>query len=69
MNLHCPFCGSSLVICKEKAGWFFRCIDKHHSFQFDGMQEDALSMDIIEKALWEWKVMEERFLRASEVEL
>lgn len=69
MTLHCPFCGSPIVICKEKPGWFFRCTDEHHRFQFEGMQEDALLVDTIEMALCKWEAMEERFRRAHEVEL
>lgn len=49
----CPFCGESASLIKDKHEWYFIC-HTGHVFQFGGMDEDLLSMDVIENALEEW---------------
>ena len=51
----CPFCGEKAHILKEDDVWYFECggIPKHR-FQFDGMNQFMLPMEVIENALKEW---------------
>lgn len=49
----CPFCGEMVRLIKERHEWFFIC-DSAHRFQFEGMDEETLPMDVLEDAINEF---------------